>query len=45
MGNDHNQVELRFTIAVRDRRHLADVLRAVKRTPSVLRAYRHKTRG
>ena len=45
MGNDHNQVELRFTIAVRNRRHLADVLRAVKRTPSVLRAYRHKTRG
>ncbi|MGA0927043.1 MAG: ACT domain-containing protein, partial [Burkholderiaceae bacterium] len=45
MGNDHNQVELRFTIAVRDRRHLADVMRAVKRTPSVLRAYRHKARG
>ena len=45
MGNDQNQVELRFTVAVRNRRHLADVLRAVKRTPSVLRAHRHKVRG
>ncbi|MEJ6630013.1 MAG: bifunctional (p)ppGpp synthetase/guanosine-3',5'-bis(diphosphate) 3'-pyrophosphohydrolase, partial [Burkholderiaceae bacterium] len=31
-GNDRNQVELHFTVAVRNRRHLADILRAVKRT-------------
>jgi GTP pyrophosphokinase len=32
--------DLRFTIAVRDRSHLAAVLRALKRTPSVLRVRR-----
>ena len=44
MGSDRTQVELRFTVAVRHRRHLADVLRTVKRTPSVLRAQRLKPR-
>lgn len=33
-------IDLRFVVAVRDRVHLADVLRALKRTPSVLRARR-----
>ena len=32
--------DLRFAIAVKDRAHLADVLRALKRTTSVLRAQR-----
>jgi GTP pyrophosphokinase len=32
--------DLRFAVAVKDRAHLADVLRALKRTPSVLRAQR-----
>ena len=32
--------ELRFTLAVRDRVHLAQVLRQLRRTPSVLRAQR-----
>ncbi len=32
--------DLRFAIAVRDRVHLADILRALKRTPSVLKAQR-----
>ena len=35
-------VELRLLVAVRDRQHLADVLRMLKRTPSVLRAARIK---
>jgi len=34
--------ELRMLIAVRDRLHLADVLRTLKRTPTVLRAARVK---
>jgi GTP pyrophosphokinase/guanosine-3',5'-bis(diphosphate) 3'-pyrophosphohydrolase len=34
--------ELRLTLAVRDRLHLADVLRTLKRAPSVLRANRIK---
>jgi GTP pyrophosphokinase len=34
--------DIRFTIAVRDRVHLADVLRSLKRTPSVLKAQRHR---
>lgn len=45
MGSDRTQVELRFTVAVRHRRHLADVLRTAKRTPSVLRAQRLKPRA
>ncbi|HBH38178.1 MAG TPA: guanosine-3',5'-bis(diphosphate) 3'-pyrophosphohydrolase [Curvibacter sp.] len=36
-------IDLRFVVAVRDRVHLADVLRALKRTPSVLRARRGST--
>ncbi|MCI1192998.1 bifunctional (p)ppGpp synthetase/guanosine-3',5'-bis(diphosphate) 3'-pyrophosphohydrolase [Calidifontimicrobium sp. SYSU G02091] len=35
-------VELKLLLAVRDRLHLADVLRALKRAPSVLRAQRIK---
>ena len=34
--------ELRLTLAVRDRQHLADVLRTLKRSPPVLRAARIK---
>ncbi len=42
MGDDGAQsaTDLRFTIAVRDRVHLAQVLRQLKRTPSVVRAQR-----
>ena len=42
MGDDPAQTatDLRFTVAVRDRVHLAQVLRNLKRTPSVLRAQR-----
>ncbi|WP_333709409.1 bifunctional (p)ppGpp synthetase/guanosine-3',5'-bis(diphosphate) 3'-pyrophosphohydrolase [Tepidimonas ignava] len=42
MGDDGAQptTELRFTVAVRDRVHLAQVLRQLRRTPSVLRAQR-----
>ena len=35
--------DLRFAIAVRDRVHLAGILRALKRTPSVLKAQRSGT--
>ncbi len=44
MGQERAQdaTELRFGIAVRDRAHLASVLRSVKRTPSVLRVQRAK---
>ena len=34
--------ELRLLLAVRDRLHLADVLRALKRSPPVMRATRVK---
>ena len=34
--------ELRFGVSVRDRVHLADIIRGVKRTPSVLRVQRVK---
>jgi GTP diphosphokinase / guanosine-3',5'-bis(diphosphate) 3'-diphosphatase len=37
-----DNTELRLLISVRDRVHLADVLRTLKRTPAVLRAWRHK---
>ncbi|OGB01223.1 MAG: guanosine-3',5'-bis(diphosphate) 3'-pyrophosphohydrolase [Burkholderiales bacterium RIFCSPHIGHO2_12_FULL_61_11] len=37
--------DLRFGVAVRDRIHLASVLRSVKRTPSVLRVQRAKSAG
>ncbi len=42
MGQEAAQenTDLRFVIAVRDRAHLADLLRTLKRTPSVLRARR-----
>lgn len=36
----HSAADLHFLIAVRDRVHLAHVLRALKRTPSVVRAHR-----
>lgn len=44
MGDDDpgQTIELRFTIAIRDRIHLAQVLRALRRTPSVLRAQRER---
>ena len=37
--------DLKFSIAVRDRVHLAEVLRSLKRTPSVLKAQRLRPRG
>ncbi len=44
MGQDPAQdaTDLRFDVAVRDRIHLASVMRSVKRTPSVLRVQRAK---
>ncbi len=44
MGQERAQdaTELRFGVAVRDRIHLASVLRSVKRIPSVLRVQRSK---
>jgi len=44
MGEDPAQTatDIRFSVAVRDRQHLADVLRSLKRTPSVLKAQRYK---
>ena len=46
MGDEPAQsaTDIRFTIAVRDRLHLATVLRNLKRTPSVLKAQRLKSR-
>jgi GTP pyrophosphokinase len=41
----HDAVDLRFTVAVDNRNHLADVIRNVKRTPSVLRVHRAKPGG
>ena len=45
MGQERAQdaTELRFGVAVRDRVHLASILRSVKRTPSVLRVQRAKS--
>ena len=45
MGEERAQAttDIRFSVAVRDRIHLVDVLRALKRTPSVLRAQRFKS--
>ena len=40
-----NTTDLRFSIAVRDRVHLAAAMRNVKRTPSVLRVHRAKSVG
>jgi guanosine-3',5'-bis(diphosphate) 3'-pyrophosphohydrolase len=44
MGEERAQAatDIRFVVAVRDRVHLADVLRALKRTPSVVKAQRFK---
>jgi GTP pyrophosphokinase/guanosine-3',5'-bis(diphosphate) 3'-pyrophosphohydrolase len=44
MGNEPaaESTELRLLLSVRDRQHLADVLRALKRSPSVLRVARIK---
>ncbi|MDB5999975.1 MAG: guanosine-3,5-bis(diphosphate) 3-pyrophosphohydrolase [Rhizobacter sp.] len=44
MGNDpvEETAELRLKVSVRDRLHLADVLRTLKRSPTVLRAARVK---
>jgi GTP diphosphokinase / guanosine-3',5'-bis(diphosphate) 3'-diphosphatase len=40
---DEATAELRLTLSVRDRQHLADVLRGLKRTAVVLRAARSRT--
>ncbi len=47
MGDDpaQNATDIRFTVAVRDRVHLAAVLRSLKRTASVARAQRYKSRS
>jgi GTP pyrophosphokinase len=44
MGEEPAQTatDIRFTVAVRDRQHLADVLRSLKRTVSVIKAQRFK---
>ena len=44
MGDEPAQTatDIRFSVAVRDRQHLADVLRSLKRTASVLKAQRYK---
>ncbi|MGE0100655.1 MAG: bifunctional (p)ppGpp synthetase/guanosine-3',5'-bis(diphosphate) 3'-pyrophosphohydrolase [Hydrogenophaga sp.] len=44
MGDEPAQTatDIRFTVAVRDRQHLADVLRSLKRTASVIKAQRFK---
>jgi GTP pyrophosphokinase len=44
MGDEPAQTatDIRFSIAVRDRQHLADVLRSLKRTASVIKAQRFK---
>ena len=44
MGNDRDHIDLHFTVAVRDRDHLAQILRNLKRTPAVIRAQRHRPR-
>jgi GTP pyrophosphokinase len=46
MGDEPAQsaTDICFTIAVRDRLHLATVLRNLKRTPSVLKAQRLKSK-
>lgn len=44
MADDPSQatIDIRFTVAVRDRQHLAAVLRSLRRTASVVRAQRQK---
>ncbi|MFM6986049.1 MAG: RelA/SpoT family protein [Hydrogenophaga sp.] len=45
MGDEPAQTatDIRFTVAVRDRQHLAEVLRSLRRTASVIKAQRHKS--
>ena len=45
MGDEPAQTatDIRFSISVRDRQHLADVLRSLKRTSSVIKAQRFKS--
>ncbi len=47
MDDDSSQptIELRFLLAVRDRKHLADILRAIRVHKFVVRAYRGKPRA
>jgi GTP pyrophosphokinase len=47
MGNDSPQdtADLRFVVAVRDVAHLENVLRQLKRTPSVIQAERQTNKG
>jgi len=44
MGDEPAQTatDIRFSVSVRDRQHLADVLRSLKRTASVIKAQRFK---
>ncbi|MDO9437278.1 bifunctional (p)ppGpp synthetase/guanosine-3',5'-bis(diphosphate) 3'-pyrophosphohydrolase [Hydrogenophaga sp.] len=44
MGDEPAQTatDIRFLVSVRDRQHLADVLRSLKRTTSVIKAQRYK---
>ena len=44
-GPAHGATDLRFSVAVRDRIHLASALRKVKRAPSVLRVQRARAAG
>ena len=47
MGEERAETatDIRFSVSVRNRVHLADVLRSLKRTPSVLKAQRFKPKG
>jgi guanosine-3',5'-bis(diphosphate) 3'-pyrophosphohydrolase len=45
MGADRDQMELQLTVAVRDRVHLAGVMRGLRRTHQVLRVQRGRGRG
>jgi len=44
MGADRDQMELHLTVAVRDRTHLAGVMRGLRRTHQVLRVQRGRGR-
>ena len=45
MGADRDQMELHLTVAVRDRTHLAGVMRGLRRTHQVLRVQRGRGRA
>jgi GTP pyrophosphokinase len=47
MGQETPQdtAELKFVVAVRDTAHLEQVLRHLKRTPSVIQAHRQTNKG